>query len=215
MTQTRIIEPTTPTRVICVVVHGRGQTQDDMMASIVRHLPAEGVRFVLPKSAGAGWYAARAVDPLTAVTRDEVARSLSALGDVIDEARSAHPDARILLAGFSQGACLSVEYLMQATQPVSAAALLTGCRVGARSDAPPVANLARMPVYATCGDDDPWIPAAAYHDMLGDLTRASARIRTDMFPGRPHEVAPAEIAVVAAMLADLAHGRSLFEGAGS
>ena len=214
MGQTRIIEATTPAQVTCVVVHGRGQTQDDMMQAIVTHLDRPDARFVLPKSDSAGWYAARAIDSLTDDCRTDLAASLAALAKVIDAAVADAPGLPVLLVGFSQGACLSVEYLMKHGALHGAAALLTGCRVGARSDALPMAELAGMPIYASCGDADPWIPAEAYFDMSGDLTRASARIRMDMFPGRPHAVDLAEIAVLRGMLDDLAHGRDLF-GAGA
>ena len=213
MTQTRIIEAKSAAQVICVVVHGRGQTQDDMMQAIVTHLDLPNVRFVMPKSEGAGWYAARAIDPLTDECRAELAGSLAQLAMVIDTAVADAPGLPVFLVGFSQGACLAVEYLMQHGALNGAAALLTGCRVGTRHDALPMAELGGMPIYATDGDKDPWIPAEAYFEMLGDLTKAGARIRMDMFPGRPHAVDSAEIAVLRTMLDDLAHGRALFGAA--
>lgn len=199
--------------VLCVVIHGRNQTQDDMVQAIVRHLDAPGVRFVLPKSDGPGWYAARAIDPLTEECRSELAASLGAVGAVIEAARAEMPGKKMLLAGFSQGACLAVEHLMRHGAHDGAAALLTGCRVGTRDDTLPFADLGGLPIYATCGDDDPWIPAPAYFEMLGDLTRAGARMRMDMFPGRPHEVAATECAVIQSMLDDLIAGRPLLQGA--
>ena len=210
MTLTRIIAARTDAQVTCVVVHGRAQTQDDMVQAIVAHLDLPQVRFVLPKSDGQGWYGARAIDPLTDICRAELAASLSALDAVMADATAqGHP---VLLAGFSQGACLAVEYLMTRGPVPQAAALLTGCRVGVRADTLPSVDLGGLPIYATGGDADPWIPADACLEMLGDLTCAGARIRMDMFPGRPHSVAKAEVAVMRGMLDDLTHGRGLFGG---
>jgi phospholipase/carboxylesterase len=93
--------------VTCVLLHGRGQTPADMQDMITRHLDAPGVRFVLPKSPGVGWYAARAIDPLTLDTRTELALALSQVASVI-----AAQTGPIILAGFSQGACLAAEYLL-------------------------------------------------------------------------------------------------------
>lgn len=196
---------------ICVVVHGRGQTQADMQDSIVNRLEAPGIRFVLPKSAGVGWYQARAIDPLTPVTRAELAQSLTDLAAVIAQAQAADPGRPLVLAGFSQGACLAVEYLLAGRGGVAAACLFTGCRVGDASDDLPLSGLAGMPVYASCGDADPWIPADAYHALLRDLTRAGARVRTDMFPGRPHAVTPTEIAVLQGMLRDVTGAQHPFD----
>ncbi len=199
--------------VLCIVVHGRGQTQQDMMDFIVDRLDLPAVRFALPKSAGEGWYAARAIDPLSDATRAEMQAGLDRITDLIAAEKTGAPGKPVLLCGFSQGACMSMELLMRHAGMVDAACLLTGCRVGAETDDLPLEQLRAKPVYASCGDNDPWIPQAAYHRMLGDLTRAGARIRTDMFPGRPHEVAQAEIAVLSQMLRNLAAGAAVLDGA--
>ncbi len=213
MGETRIIEAKATAQVLCVVVHGRGQTQDDMMASIVQHLDVPEARFVLPKSKGPGWYAARAIDALTPDSRAELAESLDALALAVEEGRAGMGMKPTMFVGFSQGACLSVEYLMREGPIFQAAALLTSCRVGHRMDDLPITDMGGMPIYASCGDNDPWIPATAYHEMLGDLTRAKARLRTDMFPGRGHEVSAVECGVLQGMLTDIVAGRALFGGA--
>lgn len=199
--------------VVCIVVHGRNQTQADMMTSIVDRIDLPNVRFVLPKSDGDGWYAARAIDPLTDQTVNELQSSVNEVGELIMRARADTPDRPLLLCGFSQGACLAMELLMRQPAIANAACLLTACRVGAQTDTRPLAQLDGLPIYASCGDDDPWIPQDAYHRMLEDLTRAGARIRTDMFPGRPHEITDTEISVLADMLGDLAQKRDLLGAA--
>lgn len=199
--------------VLCIVVHGRGQTQQDMQASIVDRLDVKGVRFALPKSANVGWYAARAIDPLTDATLIDLHNGVREIAGLIADEKDRAPRRPVLLCGFSQGACMAMELLMCQPTLVDAACLLTACRVGSEQDTLPLSQLAGLAVYATCGDDDPWIPQNAHYRMLGDLTRAGARIRTDMFPGRPHQVSDTEIAVIAGMLRDLAAGRRVFDGA--
>lgn len=199
--------------VLCVVVHGRNQTQQDMMDSIVTRLGVAGVRFALPKSDDVGWYAARAIDPLTDATAAELTHAVDQIATLIKDERQKAPDRPLLLCGFSQGACLSAELLMRHPKLVDAACILTACRVGADTDDLPLLKLDGLPIYASCGDDDPWIPQVAYHRMLVDLTRAQARLRTDMFPGRSHEVTDIEVANVAAMLTALAAGRAPFDSA--
>ncbi|WP_322889075.1 MULTISPECIES: alpha/beta hydrolase [unclassified Yoonia] len=193
-------------QVICIVVHGRGQTQADMLDSIVARVAVPGVRYVLPKSEGHGWYAARAIDPLTDETLIAMHGGVREVTEVINAERSAAPDVPVLLCGFSQGACLSLETLMCQPKIADAVCLFTACRIGAETDKLPMKQLAGLTVYASCGDADPWIPVDAHYRMLADLTRAGARLRTDMFPGRPHEVTDTEIAVLSDMLRALAQG---------
>ncbi|MBS1302750.1 dienelactone hydrolase family protein [Loktanella sp. SALINAS62] len=192
--------------VICIVVHGRGQTQGDMLAMIVDRLDLPDVRFALPKSVSEAWYAARAIDPLGDRTPAELDHGIAQIAAVIAAERANAPGRPVLLCGFSQGACMAVELLMRRPDLADAACLLTGCRVGVESDDLPFARLDGVPVYASCGDDDPWIPAGDHHKMLATLTRAGARLRADMFPGRPHAVNDTEIAVLSGMLIDLALG---------
>ncbi len=192
--------------VTCIVVHGRGQTPADMQRMIVSHLDLPGVRIVLPKSQGAGWYAARAIDPLTEVTRTELAAGLDVLAELVAQARGP-----VLLAGFSQGACLCAEYLLR-HGPVAGACLFTGCRVGTAEDDLPRVPLRGMPIYASCGDADPWIPATAFHRLLADLATAGARVRSDLFPGRPHAVTRTELKALARMADRLLLGSAVFKG---
>jgi len=182
----------------CILVHGRGRSPDDMQP-LIQQMPR--VRHVLPKSDGQGWYAARTVDPLTDVTRAELAASLDQLAALI-----AAQTGPVLLAGFSQGACLAAEYLLSGAPLPAAACLFTGCRVGLPGDGLPRAALAGLPVYVTGGDADPWIPLDAWHRLLVDLTGAGARVRADLFPGRPHEVSGAERSQLQVMLARMLEG---------
>ncbi|MGB3243538.1 MAG: dienelactone hydrolase family protein [Sulfitobacter sp.] len=198
--------------VLCIVVHGRNQTQQDMMTSIVERLDVPGVRYALPKSDDVGWYAARAIDPLTDATLADLNKGVRQISALIENEKKGSPDCPVMLCGFSQGACTAVELLMSQPIMVNAACLLTACRVGADTDKLPHEPLEGLPVYASCGDDDPWIPQEAYHRMLGDLTRSGARIRTDMFPGRPHEITDTEIAALAGMLRSLKSDSAFFGG---
>lgn len=198
-------------RVVCVFVHGRGQSPEAMQADVLRHLATQGVAYVLPRAPGGSWYAARAVDGLTEVSRAELGQSLVGLAGVIDRVGTGVP---MLLGGFSQGACLALEYAFARGPWPGALAALTGCRVGQEGDARPENDLAALPVYLSGGDADPWIPVAAFAGAAAALGSARARLRADLFPGRAHEVSATEIAMLDGMLADLAAGRPVgFEGA--
>ena len=194
-------------KALCVFVHGRGQTPEDMQAHVLARLAAPDVAFMLPRAPVGSWWAARAVDPLTAVARAELSAALDHLAAALMAARAELPGVPLLLAGFSQGACLAIEYLFAGLPPPEALAALTGCRVGVASDGRSAAMPAGIPVYLTAGDADPWIPLAAFADAAEALGKGGAELRADIFPGRPHEVSEAEIAMLGAILADLTAGR--------
>jgi phospholipase/carboxylesterase len=195
-------------KVLCLFVHGRGQTPEDMVADVISRLTAPDVAFALPRASGKSWYAARAIDPLTDTTRTELALSLAGLATAITELRSKAPGIPLVLAGFSQGACLALEHAFTGQQPPDAIAAFTGCRVGLPTDTRPANFPPGLPVYLSAGSADPWIPIQAFAETAAALGQAEAKLRCDVFPGRPHEVSVPETALLDCLLTDLAAGRT-------
>jgi phospholipase/carboxylesterase len=198
-------------QVICVFVHGRGQSPEAMQEGVVRHLATRGVAYVLPRAPRGIWYAARAVDALTDDSRAALAGSLALLRGVIADVQV--PGVPLVVGGFSQGACLALELAFADGPWPGALVALTGCRVGQAGDVRARRNLGGMAVYLTGGDADPWIPVQAFAEAAADLGLAQARLRADVFPGRGHEVSLTEIGVLDGVLGDLAADRAVAWGA--
>ncbi|GGL58044.1 phospholipase/carboxylesterase [Wenxinia marina] len=192
-----------------VLLHGRGQSPEVMLDAVVSRLSVPGLHVVLPAAPGGSWYDAKAVEPMTDRTGAQLAASLALVAEAEAAARQSVPDRPLVLVGFSQGACMVIEHLMHGGR-ADAAAMLTGCRVGAVQDDLPRADLAGLPVYCSNGDDDPWIPTRAFQAAVGHLIESGARVRSDVFPGRPHEVSQAEIAALDALCAAMADGTAPF-----
>lgn len=193
-------------KVLCVFVHGRNQSPEEMEAAVIRRLSARDVAIALPRAGDKTWYNARAVDSLTDTTRAELAASLEGLAATVLDLRGKAPDLPLVLGGFSQGACLSLEHAFSGKAAPDAVVAFTGCRVGIASDDRPHALPSGLPVYLSAGSADPWIPVAAFAGAATALGQAEARLRCDVFPGRPHEVSDAEIAMLDSVLSDLSSG---------
>ena len=188
---------------VCVFVHGRGQTPEMMQAHVLSRLSLPDVAFILPRAASGSWYQARAIDALSPATARELGASLEAIRQIMEIVPQGKP---LMLAGFSQGACLVIEYSLKFGPKMNGLASLTGCRVGVATDARPLSDLAGLPVYLSGSDRDPWIPATAFGEAAADLATAKARLRSDVFPGRSHEVSNDEIAVLDNMIKALVKG---------
>lgn len=194
-------------RALCVLVHGRGQSPEEMDRLILQRLNAPDVAFALPRAARGAWYDARAVDALTAPTRTQLDEALDLLSVEIAALRGDHPGVPLLLAGFSQGACLSIEYVCRGQGLPESLVALTGCRVGTSACARPDAAPPGLPIYLSGSNSDPWIPLDAMMDAARNLGSRGVNLRADVFPGRAHETSDAEIAMLQSMLFDLAEGR--------
>jgi phospholipase/carboxylesterase len=179
-----------------------------MEAAVVRRLSVPGAAFVLPVAGDRCWYSALAVAPLEPATRAELGRSLADLAALVTTLRAEAPGVPLVLAGFSQGACLSLEHAFAGQAVPDAVVSLTGCRVGVASDDRPSRLAAGLPAYLSAGQDDPWIPVAAFAQAAAELGRGGAALRTDVFPARPHEVSAAEVTMLASALSDLAAGHT-------
>ncbi len=195
---------------LCIFLHGRGQSPEAMQDHVINRLSTPGVAYLLPRAITTAWYTAPGIAPLNDQTRQELAAAFQ----LIDELRHTLPNnLPLLLAGFSQGACLLIEYALQRGRWHGALACLTGCRVGVASDDRPLIDLSGLPVYLTGANADPWIPVANFSQATGYFSKARARLRVDSFPGRPHEVNDTEIAMLDHMLASLANNQPLWQGA--
>lgn len=205
----RLGAPAAGASVLCVFLHGRGQTAELMADHVVARLGHGAAHLVLPRAPGGAWYDARAIDPLTDATRDQMEAALDRVDAAINAAATdgAPPD-RLVLAGFSQGACLASEYALRRHRRLAALVLFTGCRVGYPVDDAATRDLSGLPVYASDGSGDSWIPLDAFFAMTQSLARAGATLRAEVFPGRAHEVSEAEIGVLDGILADVAAGRA-------
>jgi phospholipase/carboxylesterase len=200
----------TEAKVACVFVHGRGQSPEAMQDHVISRLTARDVAFILPRAKSGSWYTARGIDPLTDTTRHEIESSLSQLELIIKTIPNNIP---LLLAGFSQGACLLTEYALKNGPWHGALACFTGCRVGVASDVRPIADLNNLPIYLTGADADPWIPVDYFSQAAGYFSKARARLRVDSFPGRSHEVNNTEVLMLDHMLVALANSKPLWQGA--
>ncbi len=205
--------PPAAARVLCIVLHGRAGSPQTMLDELVRHLTAPDVHYVLPRASGGSWYDAPSCDPLAAQTRGQIRDGVEQIRrDIARAQQNGAPRDRVVVGGFSQGACMTLEYAMAAGRWPGAAFCLTGCLVGCAEDGRAMADLEGMPVYLGNGARDPFIRLPELAATLRELGAAGARVRSDIFPRDAHVMSPAEVATVDAMLRAVAEGAPLFIG---
>lgn len=195
-------------RLAMILLHGRDQDPDWVVEHVVNPLVAElpdlPFTWLAPAALGRSWYAGRVHDPLpeTLDERERAADVVDALA--ADLAAAGHAPETIVLGGFSQGACLVADHLLRRPRRWGAALIWTGTAFGPPDTAwPPPAGrlpLDGLPVLATNGDDDPWVPLPATEAMAGDLRAHGAAVELMVRPGRAHEVDAKEIASAAELL---------------
>lgn len=176
-----------------VLVHGRGGSAEDILG-LADALGRPDLAVLAPRAAGNTWYPQSFLAPVEA---NEPGRSsgLAVLESIVSElAASGIPSDRVILAGFSQGACLTLEYVARHPRRYGAVAGLTGGLIG-----PPGSlggyegSLEGTPVFLGSGDPDPHVPWARVEETAEILGRLGADVELERYPGRPHTVSEDEL----------------------
>jgi len=185
-----------------ILLHGRGGSAEDIL-SIVPEFHAPHLTYLAPEAPGNTWYPNSFMAP-----REKNEPWLtSALNTIESTVRSAidagvAPD-RIVIGGFSQGACLSSEFVV--THPRRYAALLafTGGLIG-----PPDADLTHegdlqgMPAFFGSGEPDPHVPWLRVEQSAQIVSNMGGIVTLRRYPGRPHTITADELAVAAKLIHD-------------
>jgi len=188
-------------RLTVILVHGRNAAAANIM-EVARALRLSDVAFIAPNAAGNTWYPNSFLAP---VASNEPGMSsgfgvLSRLVEsLIDQGVPSH---RIALLGFSQGACLTLEFAARHPRRYAGVFGLSGGLIG-----PPGArreyagSLGGTPVFLGCSDVDAHIPLERVHETAAVFERLGARVDEQIYAGMGHLVNADEIAAVRATLA--------------
>ena len=200
--------PLAKARAALILIHGRGATADDILGLGEEACEGiEGVALLAPQAAGNTWYPQRFLAPL-AENEPFLGSALGVVaGLVADIARAGLAPERVMLIGFSQGACLSLEFAARNPRLYGAVVGLSGALIGPPgSPRPKQGSLVGTPVYLGCSDRDAHIPLASVEESAGILAGMGARVTKSIFPGMGHTVNAEELSAVQGLVRGLAPG---------
>ena len=179
---------------VCILLHGRGATAEDIL-QLADPLRVDGIAYLAPQAADFTWYPNRFLAPL-ASNEPWLGSALGNLDDLVAQmARLAIGPGRIAIGGFSQGACLALEYIARHPRRYGGAIGWSGGLIG-----PPGTrwdidrSLAGTPVFLGCSDIDMHIPAGRVQESADALTAAGADVTMVLYPGMGHTINADEIA---------------------
>lgn len=180
--------------VAVVLVHGRGATARGMLG-FADEFDREGVHYVAPQAQRGTWYPNSFMAP--AESNEPYYESAVAHVDrAVEQARETTglPTEKLVLTGFSQGACLLSSYVATHPTRYGGVVLLSGGFVGPEgTDFRFEGSLDGTPVMLGVSDDDPHIPLSRAEETAEELDRMGADVRFDVYEGRGHGVFPEEV----------------------
>src|SRR4051794_28161148 len=187
-----------------VLVHGRGASAESIL-SLRDALGLEGLAAVAPQAAGYTWYPQSFLAPFEA-NKPYLDSALQKIDAVVsDLLLRGIPSERIAILGFSQGACLTSEYVARHPRRYGAVMALTGGLIGPPSTPRNYAgSLAGTPVFLGTSDPDLHVPFERVRETEAVFTRMGGKVELRRYPGMPHTINQDELDACAALLRDLA-----------
>ncbi|GAB5518524.1 MAG: dienelactone hydrolase family protein [Rhodothermales bacterium] len=186
-----------------VLVHGRGASAQSMLP-LADALAQPEWLYVAPQAAGHTWYPYSFLAPM-AENEPGLSSGLQRVSTVIDDliADGLAPE-RIVLLGFSQGACLALEAAARRGERLGGVIAFSGGLIG-----PPGtpreydADLQGTPVFLGCSDVDAHIPLGRVHESADVFERLGADVTKRVYRGMGHTINADELAFARGLLAKL------------
>lgn len=176
-----------------VLVHGRGASADDILP-LGDQVPHPGMIYVAPDAAGRTWYPNRFIAPLES-NEPWLSSALATIDGIVAAlvATGIPPD-RLVLAGFSQGGCLALEYAARNPRRYGGLVGLSAGLIGPPGTTwMPRGSLSGTPVFLGCSDVDPHIPKVRVEESMAALGAMGGDVVGVIYPGMGHTVTLEEL----------------------
>lgn len=187
-----------------IMVHGRGAGPENIL-ELGTALPHPEFTYLAPAAAGGTWYPFSFMAQ-TSQNEPGITSGLATIDRLVTEVvGQGTPRSRIVLLGFSQGACLAGTYAVRHATRFGGVIVYSGGLIGPAGtawDFP--GNFESTPVFFGCSDVDAHVPAARVHQSAEVFRRMGAAVTERIYPGMGHLVNEDEIEFARGLLSSVA-----------
>jgi phospholipase/carboxylesterase len=177
---------------VVILLHGRGSTAEGILG-LKNHLELGNAWLIAPQATQRTWYP---YSFMHAVEANEPALSsaLTVLDELVEQIeKEGFTKKQIFWLGFSQGACLALEYIATRAEAYGGVVAFTGGLIGQTLVASRYTkSLLATPILITSGDEDPHVPLARVYATRDQLQSQHALVHMEIYPDKPHSISPDE-----------------------
>lgn len=186
-----------------ILIHGRGASPESIL-TLSREFQEPGVHYVAPQASGYIWYPRSFLVPREQ-NQPGLDSGLQRIADLLDDLeRRGIPRSRVILLGFSQGACLVSEFAARHPVRYGGVAGLSGGLIGEEIlQEEYTGSLESTPVFLGCSDVDMHIPVDRVHQTAEILEELGGSVVKKIYPGMGHTVNEDEIDQVINMIQEV------------
>lgn len=186
---------------VMIMVHGRGASARDIL-SLTTEFERDDITYLAPQAACGTWYPYSFLAPL-AQNEPYLSSALGVLGALVTQVESAgFRSDQIMFLGFSQGACLSSEFVARNAKRYGGVFVLSGGVIG--PDGTPrdyAGSLDGTPVFLGCSDVDFHIPKERVLESAEVFRGLGAEVDARLYPKMGHTINEDELKAVRAIMA--------------
>jgi predicted esterase len=187
-------------RLVTILLHGRGAGAKDIL-ELSRELSATGVTYLAPQASGNTWYPYSFLAPIEQ-NEPGISSGFRVIAGLLQELQQQNvPSDNVVLMGFSQGACLTLEFAARHPRRYAAVVAFSGGLIG-----PPgtprnySGSFDGTPVFVGCSDIDAHVPLDRVRESTAVFRRMGAAVDERIYPRMGHTVNRDELEAVNALL---------------
>ena len=186
-----------------IMIHGRGASAENILG-LSQEFTTQDIAFVAPQAANHTWYP---YSFLSSIERNEpgISSGLATIKNLVSDLNERGISTeRIILLGFSQGACISLEYAARNPQRYGGVVALSGGVIGPlgmpRNDE---GDMVQTPVFLGCSDIDAHIPLERVQESTKIFQLLNADVTERIYPGMGHTINQDEIDYINELLSEI------------
>jgi phospholipase/carboxylesterase len=179
---------------VLIMIHGRGGSAEDIL-SLASHLDVADFTLLAPQATNGTWYPYSFLAP-PAQNEPWLSSALALLKEVVDDLNaqgiSSH---QIYFLGFSQGACLTLEFVTRYATRFGGVVAFTGGLIGDKIHPENYSgDFAGTPVFIGTSNPDPHVPVERVYATSNILKDKGAAVTEKVYEGMGHTINADEIA---------------------
>jgi len=178
---------------VLVLIHGRGGSAKEFLA-LANQLNTQDFAVLAPQATDFTWYPNSFLAPL-AQNEPEYSSALEVLEELLEDIKETGiASENIYFAGFSQGACLTLEFVTRNAQRFGGIAAFTGGLIGDKIYTENYSgDFNGTPIFIGTGDPDPHVPVERVEDSAEILREMNANVEVKIYKNRPHTISEDEL----------------------
>ena len=178
---------------VLILLHGRGGSAEDIL-SFSSYLEVKDFALLAPQATNNTWYPYSFLAP-PAQNEPWLSSALNLLKNLLSEIYSKGiPSENIYFAGFSQGACLTLEFVTRNANKYGGVVAFTGGLIGDKIyEENYSGDFKNTPVFIGTSDPDPHVPVERANATAKFLQKMNASVTLKVYPNMGHAISQDEI----------------------